>query len=369
MASSVIVGMSGGVDSAVAALLLQERGLAVEGMFMKNWEEDDGAEYCTAQADFDDARRVCDRLNIPLREANFAAEYWDNVFEHFLSEYAAGRTPNPDVLCNSEIKFNVFLDYARLLGADRIATGHYARSDRVDGEFALLKGVDRNKDQSYFLQAVPRDRLRGCLFPLGGLKKPTVRKIARSAGLHVHDKKDSTGICFIGERRFADFLARYLPRRAGPMIDTEGKVVGEHPGLPYFTLGQRQGLGIGGRAGYPEMPWYVVDKRPDENTLVVTQDESRLLSRSLVAREVNWLASVELPLRCMAKTRYRQPDRPCRVEAREDGANSGTNSIAVTFDAPQRAVTPGQYVCLYAGERCLGGGTITATDAPEALAA
>ncbi len=361
VAPTVIVGMSGGVDSAVAALLLKERGLTVEGMFMKNWEEDDGAEYCTAQADFDDARRVCDHLGIPLREANFAAEYWDNVFEHFLAEYAAGRTPNPDVLCNSEIKFKVFLDYARLLGADHIATGHYVRSRCVDGEFALLKGVDDNKDQSYFLQAVPRDRLQGCLFPLGGLRKPAVRKVAKAAGLPVYDKKDSTGICFIGERRFADFLARYLPRRPGPMVDTDGNVVGEHSGLPYFTLGQRQGLGIGGRAGHPEAPWYVEDKRLAENTLVVTQDESRLLSHSLVAQGMNWLASVDLPLRCTAKTRYRQPDRPCRVEARADG-------ISVVFDVPQRAVTPGQYVCLYAGERCLGGGRITGTDAVEVAA-
>ena len=359
MAPTVIVGMSGGVDSAVAALLLKERGHAVEGMFMKNWDEDDGAEYCTAQADFDDARRVCDRLRIPLREANFAAEYWDNVFERFVSEYAAGRTPNPDVLCNSEIKFKVFLDYALLLGADAIATGHYARARRADGEFALLKGVDAHKDQSYFLQAVPRERLDGCLFPLGGLKKPAVRKVARAAGLPVHDKKDSTGICFIGERRFADFLARYLPRRPGPMVDTQGSVVGEHPGLPYFTLGQRQGLGIGGRAGYPEAPWYVVDKRLAENALVVSQDESRLLSGGLVAGGVNWLASVDLPLRCTAKTRYRQPDQACRVEARAGG-------IRVVFDAPQRAVTPGQYVCLYHGERCLGGGAIVGTEAAAA---
>ncbi|MYE82573.1 MAG: tRNA 2-thiouridine(34) synthase MnmA, partial [Gammaproteobacteria bacterium] len=206
-------GWAGGAAPPVAALLLKECGLAVEGMFMKNWEEDDGAEYCTAQADFEDAARVCDRLRIPLREANFAAEYWDNVFERFLTEYAAGRTPNPDVLCNSEIKFKVFLDYARVLGAERVATGHYVRSRRVNGEFALLKGVDANKDQSYFLQAVPSERLDGCLFPLGGLKKPAVRKVARAAGLPVRVKQDSTGICFIGERRFGDFLARYLPRR------------------------------------------------------------------------------------------------------------------------------------------------------------
>ena len=359
MAPTVIVGMSGGVDSAVAALLLKERGLAVEGMFMKNWEEDDGQEYCTAQADFEDAARVCDLLGIPLREANFAAEYWDNVFERFLCEYAAGRTPNPDVLCNSEIKFNVFLDYARLLGAERVATGHYVRSGRVNGEFALLKGIDGNKDQSYFLQAVPPERLDGCLFPLGGLRKPAVRKVARAAGLPVHDKKDSTGICFIGERRFSDFLGRYLPRRPGPILDTDGDVVGEHPGLAWFTLGQRQGLGIGGRAGHREAPWYVVDKRIADNALVVSQDEARLLSRALIAHGMNWLASVDLPLRCAAKTRYRQPDRPCRVEAREGG-------VRVVFDAPQRAVTPGQYVCLYDGDRCLGGGTIVATEAgPE----
>ena len=345
--------MSGGVDSAVAALLLKERGYAVEGMFMKNWDEDDGEEYCTAQADFADARAVCKRLQIPLHEANFAAEYWDNVFEHFLAEYAAGRTPNPDVLCNSEIKFNVFLDYARVLGADRIATGHYVRALCTGREFELRKGVDRDKDQSYFLQAVPAARLRGCLFPLGGMRKPEVRSMARDAHLPVHDKKDSTGICFIGERRFADFLARYLPRTPGPIVDTDGQLLGEHRGLAYFTLGQRQGLGIGGRAGYREAPWYVVAKRLRENELVVSQDERHLLSCSLVATCLNWLAPADLPRRCHAKTRYRQPDQACLVEADGDG-------VRVVFEHPQRAVTPGQYVCFYDGERCLGGGVIVA---------
>ena len=348
----VIVGMSGGVDSAVAALLLKEQGYAVQGMFMKNWDEDDGEEYCTAQADFADAQAVCDRLGIELHAANFAAEYWDNVFERFLTEYAAARTPNPDVLCNREIKFNLFLDYARVLGADLIATGHYARSSEVDGEFRLLKSADRGKDQTYFLHAVPVDQLKPCLFPLGDMQKPTVRMRAKRAKFDVHDKKDSTGICFIGERRFEDFLARYLPRAPGSIVDTAGVVLGEHRGLSYYTLGQRQGLRIGGMTKRPEAPWYVVSKRVTSNELVVSQDEANLLSRELVASEMNWLARVDLPLRCRAKTRYRQPDRECIVT--EHGCD-----VHVKFAAAQRAVTPGQYVCFYDGDWCLGGGVIT----------
>ena len=354
--SRVIVGMSGGVDSAVAALLLLRRGYRVEGMFMKNWDEDDDEDYCTAEIDRDDARSVCARLGITLHEANFAAEYWDNVFAGFLAEYAAGRTPNPDVLCNREIKFNVFLDYARMLGADSIATGHYVRSVHANGEFQLLKGVDRHKDQSYFLQAVPREQLAPCLFPLGEMHKEEVRRIAREAGLPVHDKKDSTGICFIGERRFADFLARYLPEREGPIVDARGEPVGAHRGVAYYTLGQRQGLGIGGRANRPEAAWYVVAKDARRNELVASQNQADLMSQSLTAIEMNWLADITLPLHCAAKVRYGQVDQACFVTRQGQG-------IRVDFEAPQRAVAPGQYVCLYDGDRCFGGGVIA-----EALA-
>ncbi len=257
-AKRVIVGLSGGVDSSVSALLLQEAGYQVEGLFMKNWEEDDGGEYCTAKQDLQDAQAVSDRLNIPLHQANFAAEYWDNVFDHFLAEYQAGRTPNPDVLCNREIKFKVFLDYALLLGADFIATGHYARLKRTpNGQVALLKGLDANKDQSYFLQSVSAEQFERCLFPVGELEKKAVRTRATTAGLITHNKKDSTGICFIGERRFNDFLKTYLPSQPGEIRSTEGAYLGQHQGLMYHTLGQRQGLGIGGVRGTPDAPWYV----------------------------------------------------------------------------------------------------------------
>ena len=351
--ASIMVGMSGGVDSAVAALLLKRQGHAVQGMFMKNWDEDDGGEHCTAAADFADARRVCDRLGIELREASFAHEYWERVFERFLAEQAAGRTPNPDVLCNSEIKFKLFLDYARALGADRIATGHYVRTRVADGALQLLKGVDEHKDQSYFLHSVALERLAACVFPVGGIAKKEVRRLARQAQLPVHDKKDSTGICFIGERPFGSFLARYLPRRPGAIVDTAGARLGEHRGLAWFTLGQRRGLAIGGLAGRPEAPWYVVAKRMEDNALVVSQDAADLLSRALVATPFHWLAEVALPLRCTAKTRYRQPDQPCLATRCEGG-------VRLDFDAPQRAVTPGQHACLYDGERCLGGGVIDA---------
>ena len=349
--AKVIVGMSGGVDSAVAALLLLRQGYRVEGMFMKNWDEDDDEEYCTAEIDRDDARAVCARLGIRLHEANFATEYWNSVFDRFLAEYAAGRTPNPDVLCNREIKFNLFLDYARLLGADMIATGHYVRSSHDHGEFQLLKGVDRDKDQSYFLQAVPAEQLAPCLFPLGEMKKHEVRRMAREAGLPVHDKKDSTGICFIGERRFAEFLARYLPESEGRIVDVEGETLGAHRGVAYYTLGQRQGLGIGGRANRPEAPWYVVSKDARHNELVASQDQADLMSQSLNAEEMNWLAHVEPPFRCAAKVRYGQPDQACFVTTSGHG-------IRVDFEAPQRAIAPGQYVCLYDEDRCLGGGVI-----------
>jgi tRNA-specific 2-thiouridylase len=364
--------MSGGVDSSVAALLLLRAGHDVQGLFMKNWDEDDGTEYCTAREDLADAQRVCEKLGIPLHTANFAAEYWDNVFQQFLAEYSAGRTPNPDVLCNREIKFKQFADYALALGGDLIATGHYVRglwvsgcprdplqalaADRQASGFRLLKGVDAGKDQSYFLQAVPRPQLARCLFPLGELEKREVRDIAAREGLHNHRKKDSTGICFIGERRFRDFLARYLPARPGPIHDTDGNTVGQHMGLAYYTLGQRQGLGIGGRPGYPEAAWYVAGKHLDENTLVVTQDSRDLEGHWLTASTPNWLAAdLQLPLECRAKIRYRQSDQICRVS--EDGG-----LLTVTFEAPQRAISPGQYVCFYQGDICLGGALIEAAD-------
>jgi tRNA-uridine 2-sulfurtransferase len=348
--------MSGGVDSSVAALLLLRAGYQVAGLFMKNWDEDDGTDYCTAQADLADASRVCESLGIELHTANFAAEYWDNVFESFLAEYAAGRTPNPDVLCNREIKFKQFADYATALGADYIATGHYVRRETgEDGSFRLLKGVDADKDQSYFLQDVTVAALRRCLFPLGELKKSEVRQIAAEAGFHNHRKKDSTGICFIGERRFSDFLARYLPHQPGVMKDPSGVSIGEHQGLAYYTLGQRQGLGVGGIRGRPEIPWYVAGKCPARNELIITQNEADLLRDWLVADSVNWLqAPGRMPVTLMAKIRYRQPDQGCELSPRADGR------LLVTFQQPQRAITPGQYVCFYDGDQCLGGGVIAA---------
>jgi len=353
MSQRVIVGMSGGVDSAVAALVLRDLGYLVEGLFMKNWDEDDGTQYCTARADLDDAARVCDHLGIRLHTANFAAEYWDNVFCRFLAEYTAGRTPNPDVLCNREIKFNVFLDYARRLGAGNIATGHYARGEGTGDRFRLFKGADRLKDQSYFLHAVPREQLAPCLFPLGELQKVNVRRMARAAGLHNHARKDSTGICFIGERRFRDFLARYVPRTPGPIRDTEGRTRGTHDGLAYYTFGQREGLGIGGQRDTSEAPWYVVGKHRAHNALVVTQRERDLSSRWLAAGDLHWLVPPPaLPLDCFAKVRYRQPDQACTVFPRADAG------FTIAFAEPQRAVTPGQHVCLYQGDLCLGGGVI-----------
>ncbi len=356
--AKVIVGMSGGVDSSVSALLLQQQGYAVEGLFMKNWEEDDGTEYCTAKEDLADAQAVAQKLGIELHTANFAAEYWDNVFEHFLAEYRAGRTPNPDILCNREIKFRAFLDYALQLGADYIATGHYARTGELDSHTCLLKGLDADKDQSYFLHAVGEKELARTLFPLGGLQKARVRELAARHGLITHDKKDSTGICFIGERRFKDFLARYLPAQPGAVETAQGEVLGEHQGLMYYTLGQRQGLGIGGISG-TEGAWYVAEKQLARNVLVVVQgnDHPGLFRDGLRSRQLFWVNrhAPALPLRCKAKTRYRQPDQPCRVQPLEGGG------LEVVFDRPQRAVTPGQSVVFYQGDACLGGGIIDET--------
>jgi len=363
----VIVGMSGGVDSSVSALRLIEQGYQVEGLFMKNWDEDDGTEYCTAMDDLADAQAVCDKLDIPLYTANFAAEYWDNVFEHFLAEYKAGRTPNPDILCNREIKFKVFLDYAEMLGADLIATGHYVRGGQRDGHARLLKGHDANKDQSYFLHAVPEAAIARTLFPVGEIEKPEVRAIAEAHGLITAKKKDSTGICFIGERRFSDFLQQYLPAQPGTIETPDGDVIGDHMGLMYYTLGQRQGLGIGGLADYSEDPWYVAGKDLERNVLIAVQGKHHplLYSDSLATEAMDWVAG-SAPLaegRFTAKTRYRQSDVACSMRTRADGG------VEVHFDEPQRAVTPGQSLVLYDGDICLGGGVIRTTWNAQELAA
>ncbi|GAA3900823.1 tRNA 2-thiouridine(34) synthase MnmA [Halomonas cibimaris] len=359
----VIVGMSGGVDSSVSALLLLEQGYAVEGLFMKNWDEDDGTEYCTAKQDLADAEAVCAKLGIVLHTANFAAEYWDNVFEHFLAEYQAGRTPNPDILCNREIKFKVFLDYAEMLGADKIATGHYVRQRQG----RLLKGLDANKDQSYFLHAVPEAAIARTLFPVGELEKPEVRRLAEEHGLATARKKDSTGICFIGERRFSDFLKQYLPAQPGTIETPNGDVIGTHQGLMYYTLGQRQGLGIGGLSDYSEDPWYVAQKDLSRNVLVAVQGKHHplLYSDSAATEPMEWIAGHPPAAegRFRAKTRYRQNDQPCTLVTRTDGG------VDVRFDDPQRAVTPGQSLVIYDGDICLGGGVIRDTwNAKEAAA-
>ena len=353
----VICGMSGGVDSSVSAFILQQQGYQVEGLFMKNWEEDDDTDYCTAAADLADAQAVCDKLGIKLHKINFAAEYWDNVFEHFLSEYKAGRTPNPDILCNKEIKFKAFLEYAAEdLGANYIATGHYVRRRGNDENAQLLRGLDANKDQSYFLYTLSSKQVGQSLFPVGDIEKPIVRAIAEDLGLITAKKKDSTGICFIGERKFKDFLARYLPAQPGNIRTVEGDVIGRHDGLMYHTLGQRKGLGIGGVKGASEEAWYVVEKDLVNNELIVAQghDHSALLSTGLIAQQLHWVdrQPIRESLSCTVKTRYRQTDVPCTIEPIDD------ESIKVIFDEPQIAVTPGQSAVFYLDEVCLGGGII-----------
>ncbi len=353
----VICGMSGGVDSSVSAFILQQQGYQVEGLFMKNWEEDDDTDYCTAAADLADAQAVCDKLGIKLHKINFAAEYWDNVFEHFLSEYKAGRTPNPDILCNKEIKFKAFLEYAAEdLGADFIATGHYVRRPPLDQQPKLLRGLDGNKDQSYFLYTLSEQQVAQSLFPVGNIEKPIVRAIAEDLGLATAKKKDSTGICFIGERKFKDFLARYLPAQAGDIKTVDGQVIGRHDGLMYHTLGQRKGLGIGGVKGASENAWYVVEKDLVNNVLIVAQgqDNSALLSSGLIASQLHWVdrQPIREKLRCTVKTRYRQADILCEIQPLDD------ETIRVVFNEPQIAVTPGQSAVFYQGEVCLGGGII-----------
>ena len=359
----IVVGVSGGVDSSVAALLLRDAGFDVTGVFMQNWT-DDGSGDCRAEDDRRDAVAVCGRLGLPIRFRDFSSEYWDGVFRHFLSEYAAGRTPNPDVLCNREIKFKHFLDAARALGAEAIATGHYARVDRVEGRYRLLRAKDRGKDQSYFLHQLGQAQLAATRFPLGELHKDEVRRIAAEHGLATAEKKDSTGICFIGERDFREFLARYLPAKTGEIRTPDGERIGEHPGVFYFTLGQREGLNIGGVRGRPQAPWFVVGKDIERNVLYVDQghDSPWLQSTRLRSEPAHWIAGQPPSARfeCTAQTRYRQPDEACEVEVLDDG------SLQVAFARPQRAVTPGQSLVLYDGDVCLGGAIILSTDAPVA---
>lgn len=351
----IVIGLSGGVDSSVAALLLKQQGYQLQGIFMKNWEEDDD-QYCSAAEDLQDADRVAKQLGLPLLTRNFSSEYWEKVFQYFLAEYKKGRTPNPDILCNKEIKFKTFLEHATDLGADHIATGHYARCEYRDNKFRLLKARDTNKDQSYFLHQLDQYQLSKSVFPLGTLTKPEVRSLAESAGFANFAKKDSTGICFIGERKFKAFLSQYLPAQRGDIQTVDGEVIGHHDGLMYYTLGQRQGLGIGGSRQGDGQPWYVVAKNLDDNVLVVAQghDHPRLFSDTLIATDIHWIADIpgEPGFQCMAKTRYRQTDQSCTITELSE------QSCTVRFAQPQRAVTPGQSVVFYQNDECLGGGII-----------
>lgn len=348
----VVVGMSGGVDSSVAALLLKQQGYDVIGIFMKNWDDTDENGVCTATEDYEDVVRVCNQIGIPYYAVNFEKQYWEKVFTYFLDEYKAGRTPNPDVMCNKEIKFKAFLEHAMALGADYLATGHYARVVYRDGEYQLLRGLDANKDQTYFLNQLGQAQLSKVLFPIGELQKSKVREIAKEAGLATAGKKDSTGICFIGERNFKQFLSNYLPAQPGKMQTLDGEVKGTHDGLMYYTIGQRHGLGIGGSGE----PWFVVGKNVKENILYVAQgfDNELLYSDAIVATNVNWVSGRKPsePIACTAKFRYRQPDVPVTVEMIDE------TTARVSFEQRVRAVTPGQAVVFYNGEQCLGGGTI-----------
>ena len=352
----IVVGLSGGVDSSVAAWLLKRDGHEVVGVFMKNWEDDDTDEHCTSRQDLIDAAAVADVIGIELDAVNFAAQYRERVFAEFLREYQAGRTPNPDVLCNSEIKFRSFLDYARMLGADRIATGHYARLRHAGGSVELLKATDASKDQTYFLHQLAQDQLASTLFPVGEMTKRQVRALAREQGIPTYAKKDSTGICFIGERPFREFLARYLPKQAGSIMTPEGHVVGRHQGLAYYTLGQRQGLGIGGTREGSDLPWFVAGKDASRNALVVVQghDDPRLYASAIDTGPMHWIAGVppQPGRKLAAKTRYRMADAPCGFEPIAGGG------WRVTFDSPQWAPTPGQYLVVYDADVCLGGGII-----------
>ena len=352
----IIVGLSGGVDSAVAAALLLEQDYHVEGLFMKNWDEDDEEGYCPAEQDLADARAVAECLGIKLHTISFSAEYWDRVFEYFLAEYRAGRTPNPDIMCNQEIKFRAFPEYALGLGADWIATGHYARVEGPTNQRRLIKGRDENKDQSYFLYRLNQNALNHSLFPLGDLLKPDVRSIAEDRGFPNFDKKDSTGICFIGERKFREFLGRYLPDQPGEIVSTDGEPLGKHQGLMFHTIGQRQGLGIGGMREASGEPWYVVAKNMNTNQLVVAQgnDHPALFKPALEAKDLHWISghAPAVPLHCHARIRYRQSDQACEITALRD------DRMQIHFSEPQRAVTPGQAIVIYNGDLCLGGGTI-----------
>lgn len=352
----VVVGMSGGVDSSVAAYLLKQQGYQVTGVFMKNWEEDDTDEYCAAAEDMADASSVAEKLDIPFKTINFAAEYWDRVFEYFLQEYKAGRTPNPDIMCNKEIKFKAFLDYARILGADFIATGHYARVSHSENGSKMLRGVDGNKDQTYFLYTLQQEQLNATLFPVGELEKSEVRRIAEEQGFVTANKKDSTGICFIGERKFKDFLQQYIPAQPGDIEDDQGNVLGKHSGLMYHTLGQRKGIGIGGLPNASEEPWYTLAKDMSRNVLIIGQghDHPLLMSKGLLASQLHWVEpdKMQKKFKCSAKSRYRQTDFNCEV------VSLGNGNWQVNFDSNQRAVTPGQSVVFYDGDNCLGGGII-----------
>ena len=357
-----MVAVSGGVDSAVALMRLVAAGVPVQAMFMKNWEEDDRDGHCAANADLADARRVCDRLGVDLHAVNCSDTYWDKVFVRFIHDIESGMTPNPDVTCNREVKFAAFVEHARRFGAERVATGHYARLERTVDGVRLLKGVDSAKDQSYFLHALDQRQLDRAEFPLGDLHKHTVRAMARKAGLAPHDKTDSTGLCFVGERPFSPFLARFVNAAPGPIETENGTRIGEHPGLAFFTIGQRRGLGIGGRSDSAQAPWYVAAKDRARNALVVVQghDHPALLSRRLRVRDMHWIAghAPSLPLGCRAKIRYRQADQACVARAGECGANT----LELRFERPQWAATPGQYAVLYDRDECLGGGVIECAD-------